>query len=373
MFNEILRIKPVLDSGSAKAMEQSLSKRFANVAHRFRSGLLSVIKGTALGISLGLINRLLNPIEALEERIKSLLGQGTDIRDLAERFNTQPGNIKRLQDFGSSVGVAPDKLQDLMLKYAQAVETARKELADPFQQRSEATAAFGVKRPEDLPKDLAEGFFTFLQQLRKEGQGQGRDVFFGDNEKLKAQQRAINGETLSQEDRDKLIKDGLLRHITGPESRHNFEQAIFGEQLFGGQRKLIDTDLPAQLKKLNEPDSQTLTRAVNKTANLADQQDILKTKNDTTNFLNGANTLNSKMIADMEAANAKQELRINKQLTSYDDLRRAADGIELLKEPILKMGEYATKGLGFFGTVTDWFSKPKTARDMPAPSFTKER
>ncbi len=74
MFSEILRIKPVLDSGAAKQMEQSLSARFSSIAKRFGGGLKSVIKGSLLGISIGLLNRLLNPLEALEEKIKNLLG-----------------------------------------------------------------------------------------------------------------------------------------------------------------------------------------------------------------------------------------------------------------------------------------------------------
>ena len=163
MFNEILRIKPVLDDGSAKQMEQSLSSRFARVASRFGSGLKNVIKGSFLGISLGLISKLLNPIEELEDKIKKLFGEGTDIRDLSDRLGSTPGQVKQLQDVAQTLGVAPDQFKDMIVKYAEAIEKGREELANPFTEKSGSTLAVRNFVGE---KDLAKSFTDFRSAHR---------------------------------------------------------------------------------------------------------------------------------------------------------------------------------------------------------------
>lgn len=330
-------------------MELTLNQRFQRVAKRFGGGLMAVMKGTVLGISLGLLNRLLNPIEALEDKIKSLLGQGSDIREMAQRFNTSPGQIKRLQDVAQSLGVQPDQLREMMLKYAQAVETARQELANPFVQPSEQTQAVRNFVGE---KDLAEGFFKFLQALKAEGQAPAR-------ERIATPQGLVSPEALSPQELQLRREQGLVRQITGQESRAQFEKAIFGEQLFGPQRRLVDTDFKNQLLKLNEPSAQRLTSAVNKTADLADQQRLLQTRNDTKDFLAGTSQINAKMIQDMEAARAMEQARVTKQLQSYDDLRKAADGIDKLKEVLVDVSNFAAKGVGYLGIIADWVNQAK--------------
>lgn len=332
MFTEMLRIKPILDGAAAKVMELTLNQRFQRVAKRFGGGLMAIMKGTVLGISLGLLNRLLNPIEALEDKIKSLLGQGTDIRDLADEFNTSPGQIKRLQDVAQSIGVQPDQLKEMLKKFQDAITNAKQELADPFVKPSEQTQAVRNFVGE---KDMAEGFFKFLQSLKAEGTGQGRTVLVGDP------------------------ANGLTRQLTGAESRQQFEKAVFGEQLRGAQRRLVDTDFNQQLLKLNEPSAQKLSNAVNKTASLAEQQRILQTRNENQDFLNASGILNQKMIADMAQAQANEQAKLTKQLQSYDDLRKAADGIEKLKTILLDLSTFAAKGVGYLGVIADWVEKFK--------------
>jgi len=335
VFSEILKIKPILDKAAAGAMELALNKRFQRVAKRFGSGLMSVLKGTVVGISLGLLNRLLNPIEALEDKIKSLLGQGTDIRDLAEEFNTSPGQIKRLQDVAQSIGVQPDQLKDMLKKYADAVENARQELADPFTKPSEQTQAVRNFVGE---KDMAEGFFKFLQSLKAEGTGAGRVVPVGDP------------------------AHGLTRNLSGMESRQTFERAVFGEQLRGAQRRLVDADFVQQLAKLQEPSAAKLTAAINKSAQLAEEQRILQTRNENADFLAASGFLNRKMIQDMEMARAAEESKITKQLQSYDDLRKAADGIEKLKGLLVDLSGAVSKAVGYLGVIADWVNKAKESR-----------
>lgn len=311
MFTEFLRIKPVLDPGTAKSMEKSLSQRFANVARRFGHGLKGIMKGTLLGVSLGLLNRLLNPLEAVEEKIKSLLGQGAEIRDLADRFGTSPGQLKRLQDVAQSLGVQPDQLRDMMTRYAEAVEAARKELADPFKERTAPAAAVEQFVGQ---KDLAEGFLQFISSLKSF------------------------------------------------EHRSDIERAVFGSQQFGAQRRLIDTDFGTQAAKINQPSAQRLNDAVVKNAALEDRRNEIAAQDGTADFLKSASKLNLQMIKDMQAAQAKEQDKLSDQLASYKDLRRGADAVEEMKQGLINLMSGMTQLLGHAKAVTEFIPKITTSR-----------
>lgn len=359
MFTEILRVKPVLDTGSAKAMEASLSARFARVASRFGSGLKHVIKGSILGISLGLLNKLLNPLEALEEKIKTLLGQGTDIQDLADRFHTSPGQLKRLEDVGQSLGVKPEDLKEMLTKFADAVENARKELQDPFQERSGTTRA--VQNFVD-EKDLAEGFLKFIQSLKAEGKGPGKDIFFGDNERRRAEERKRTGETLSDEERQTLIGRGVLKRQSGLESRQAIEKEVFGAVQFGAAKRLIESDFDLQAGKINEPSVGRLNQAINKVAGLQDQRNALQVQRETEDFLNASGRLNSQMIADIEKQEKLKQDRETKQLESFDDLKKASLAIQEVQNVFQDAIVIINKGVGYLADIATSFAKFKESR-----------
>lgn len=332
MFSEILKIKPVLDTSTASQMEQSLSARFARVAQRFGGGLRAVIKGSFLGISLGLISRLLNPIEALEEKIKKILGEGTDVKELADKFGSSPGQLKQLQDVAQSLGVNPDQFKDMLTKYADAVDKAREELANPFAERSESTTALKQFVGE---KDAVKGFMNFLSSLKSAGEGPGSTLDLGHGEK---------------------------RQLTGSETRERIEKDIFGSAQTGAAKRLIDANVPEVAKNINEPSVETLTEKLNKAAGLADQKRMLDVQNQTQDFVNATNKLNGKMVTDMADAERMQMDRDTKQLASYDDLRTAANGIEQVKGLLLGVSNVATKGLGYLGEVSTFISGLKNSR-----------
>lgn len=351
MFSETLRIKPVLDPGATKRMESTLSERFSRVSRKFAGGLKAAIKGSVLGISLALISKLLNPIEALEEKMKTLLGQGTDLRDLADQFNTTPGQIKRLQDVGQSLGVSPDQLKEMLSKFASAVEKARMELEDPTAQISAST---NIVRNFAGEKDLAEGFFQFLQSLKAQGQGPGRDVFFGQKEQRKALERERLGQTLPEDERQRLIQERLLKHQTGLEARQANEKEIFGAIQSGAARRLIEANFPEQFKKLNEPSTNKLNNSINKVAGLADQQNLLKVKNDTQNFLDSSQKLNSKMITDMAESERLKNERDVKLFDSFNDLKKASLAIEELKSGFQDVAVVINKGIGYLADLASF-------------------
>lgn len=332
MFSEVLRIKPVLDTATTKQMEQTLSARFARVAQRFGKGLQAVVKGSILGISLGLISKLLNPIEALEEKIKSLLGQGSDIRDIAERFGATGGEVRQLQDVAQTLGVTPDQFKDMLTKYAEAIEKGREELSNPFVAPSPSTIAVKEFIGE---KNIVKSFTDFLSGLKAIGQGPGDRV---------------------------QLAPGQFRQRTGAEARTAVEKEVFGQQQFGGARKLIEANLPEIAKKINEPSIEQLNNAVNKTASLADQKRALDVQTQTSDFLNATAKLNEKMITDMAASERLQMERDTKQLQSYDDLRKAANGIEELQGLLINVSNIAAKGIGYLGELTQFVSGLKNSR-----------
>lgn len=305
MFSELLRIKPVLDTATATQMEQSLSRRFARVAHRFRVGLQSVIKGTVLGISLGLLAKLLNPLNELEEKVKKLLGEGKDLTELADRFGTTPGELKRLQDVSRSIGVSPEHFQDMLTKYAEAVEKAREELKNtkPGAERSESTQ---IVREFVGEKDLARGFFQFIQSLKTVG-------FTGDK---------------------------------GMQARLRAERGVFGSEQHGAARHFIEADFDREFKSLGGPDVATLNDAIIKSSYLEGVRRKLQVQGETRDFLATTRRLSEGLVKEMQMAENRRNDRETKQLESFKDLQRAAQGIEELKGLIQGLSTMLTKGLG---------------------------
>jgi hypothetical protein len=295
-------------------MEMTLTRRFANVARKFGRGLLQVTKGSILGVSVALLAKLLNPLKEVEERIKSLLEQGTDARDLAEKFNTSTGNIGRLQAVGKSLGLTPEKLNEMMSRYADAIETAREELADPNKDKSDQTK---VLRQFVDEKDLAEGFFKFLQSLKAQGQAQGM------------------------------------------EARQKTEKTIFGERQIGGARRLIDADYPTQFQNASIPGADRLDKALNKLASLQDLDNQRAGGRGARDVISGAAGMNRKMIEDMAKAEELRIERENKNLAAFDDLKKASNGIQEIMNGLNEVMKLLTKGIGMFGELLKKISESR--------------
>lgn len=361
MFTEVLRIKPALDDASAKQMEQSLAARFARVASRFGEGLKSVIKGSFLGISLGLISRLLNPIEALEDKIKNLLGQGNDIRDLADRLKSTPGQVKQLEDVAQSLGVTPDQFKDMITKYAQAIEKGREELQNPFVEPSASTIAVRQFVGE---KDLVKSFSDFLTSLKASGQGAGSDLPLSERAKRIYQDAAMKGQQVDQAVRQDLIDKGEVRQRTGIETRQQFEKDIFGEAQSGAARRLIEANVPEVAQKIKEPSVDKLNEAVDKAAQLSDQKKALDVQNQTADFVSATNKLNGQMINQIAEADRLQLDRETKQLDSFQDLKKASIAIEEVKGLLIQGNTFVSKGIGYLADVSSFIGGLKQSRLM---------
>lgn len=156
MFSEIFKIIPKLENRDLNEMEQSLGNRFSKIAKKFGGGLLSAIKGGGIaGLAIGLIDKVLNPLQQVQEAIEKSLHAGDDLSTFAKQFNTTEGNLSRLQAFGQSTGLDPEGVRLMLGKFQEAVAKAAIS-PDPT-----AVTNFVGK------KDTAEAFFEFVQSLQK--------------------------------------------------------------------------------------------------------------------------------------------------------------------------------------------------------------
>ncbi len=155
MFKEILKIQPQLDEASASAMERQLSTRFKRVAKSFGGGLLNVIKGGGIaGSVIGLLERILNPIQQVQESINGFLAQSDDLVTFGKEFNTDPGKLAKLVALSKSTGLDQDTLFQMINKFHGAIAEAK---ADPTKQSA-------VRQFVNIP-DTADAFFEFIQSL----------------------------------------------------------------------------------------------------------------------------------------------------------------------------------------------------------------
>lgn len=323
MFTEFMRVKPILDPASAGKMERDLGSRFSRVAKRMQQGFKAALKGSIFGLSLGLLNRLLNPLEALEERVKKLLDRSSDVRDLADEFSSTPGAVAQLQTVGQSFGLDPEKLTDLVRKFQAAVETARKEIAQgvPLSQASLAVSPFAAET------DTVEGFRRFLQGLNR-----------------------LNTAELTQEQRRGLQLQGVFAP-TGVDARKTVEREVFGAPLTGAAKRFAGQDILGTALTLGIPSTQAQGEAIAKGANLADKQARTRARNEAWDMVSATNSLNSTMIAQMEETKKREQAMLDAQLKNFDSLQKSAQGINEIKDQLIKISGPIVEGLGQLPTL----------------------
>jgi uncharacterized protein YbjQ (UPF0145 family) len=366
VFTEILKIKPVLDDSTAKQMEVSLHARFARVAGRFGSGLKAVVKGSILGISLGLLNKILNPIEELDTKIKALLGHGTDVAELADRLGAPAGEVEQLRNVAESFGVKPDKFNEAIVHFADAVEKAREELANPFQDKSPSTLVLAQFAKET---NLVKSFRDFATSLQKTAQGPGTYQPLTAHASTMIAKANANNTQLTQEEIDQLLKAGELRKRTGIETAIAEQKDVFGAQQFGAMRKLLEANVDQQAKILGQPSVTTLTAANEKLAALEAQKLVLDVQNKTKDFIEATKKINGDMIQAMAAAEARSEAETTERLSSYQNLKKGADAVADIQQGFSKLLDTISVGLGYLKTITSVI--PKIEQSSMVKGFLK--
>jgi hypothetical protein len=363
-FSEVVKIVPVVDAPRAAKMEKDLNSRYTKIAKTFGKGLQNVMKGSLLGISVGLLAQLLAPLEKVEEKIRSMLGQGKDIAEIAERTGASAGDVKRLQIAGQSLGLTPEELNEMITKFSNALDSTREELADE---------KAGRKKTDELAPTTAllrnfaelsdfDAFLKFLPTLRAAGNPVEIEGEFGQKQTLSVGQ-----------------------------DRKTFEKLVFGEKQTGGARKLIDAsnNLSEILSKQNVPEKKFVGtdrngnvtestepfsneqlsnfKDVNVVDNLAsnlrymsETQRLLQeneTKKQTDDFMRAMASINSRqgsIVENVGGAERAVESRNTQQISEFEKLVAAQQGIDEIKNALFMLQSQGTKLLQLLGEFVGW-------------------
>lgn len=288
MFSEVLKIIPKLEGRDLANLEKTLNGRFAKVAKKFGGGILNVLKGGGiLGVATTLIDKILNPLQEVQQSIEKTLQTGDDLATYAKQFNTTAGNLARLQAFGKATGLDPEGVRLLLGKFQAAVATSAANPGEP----SSVSAFVGRK-------DTAEAFFEFVQSMQK----------------LNATQQNL------------------------------VQQEVFGEKQILKASEFLNADfkkLDSIFNQAGAPSAAQQTAAAEFTGQLSDNLDTLRAIREQKDFVTKSRLINDNTIAGVNQGEAIDQARENKRLAQFDDLKKisiATDKmVKLLEDAYLKL------------------------------------
>ena len=298
-----------MDSSDLKKLEDQLQSRFTKISKKFGKGLMDVLKGGGIaGLALGLIDKLLNPLQAVQESIDRMLKTSDDLATQANQFNTSSGKLFKLVQIGKSAGLDQEGLFTLITKFQTAVAQAK---ADPNDQSVSAVRNFTNE------KDTAINFFNFIQSLQK----------LDRNQQLLVQQQ------------------------------------VFGEKQIGKMSEFLNLDFAQQFKAtgLDKVSSEKFTKANDKLAKLSDLADILKVKNENQDLINKAGVINESMIRQRAKSDALALEKENLQIKSYNDLAAISDTVSkimlVVEQGVGLIGKLINMVTPFINQATDFMAK----------------
>lgn len=293
MFSEILKIIPKLDNSALNKMTKTLQSRFTKIAKGFGNGLKNALKfGGVASLALGLVDKLLNPLQDVQESIERSLQASDDISTNARQFETTSGKLQKLVALGSATGLDQQSLFTLMQKFQSAVADAAANPNDPS-----AVKNFVGQT------DSAEAFFDFIQGLQK------------------------------------LDKTNQLL----------VQKEVFGEKQILKMADFLQSDFPALIGRLglDKISSQRLTTDTNKLSDLNDLAAELKAGQTINDVAAKAGVINESMI--LAKANADQLAlnRENQRIQSFNNLQTISD-------TVTKMGTLLESLLNQVGSFITW-------------------
>lgn len=281
-----MHIVPRLSNAELSGMERKLNGRFKKVAAGFGKGLKnSLLGGGVVGAALGLIDKILNPLQAVQESIDRSLSNADNIVTNAKQFGTTPGELARLQAMGQAKGIEPQDLYQMLSKFQGAIADANKDPSAPSAVRNYAGET-----------NTAEAFFKFIQNLGRMPDANARrsvqEEVFGEKQILKM------AELLNQNDQDwKELNDNFKRFSPG-----------------------------------------ALTQALEKTDTLEDLQSTLRARMGLQDTLDKGSRLNSGMIfgqSEIEKQRLKQENKDIERFKTLADLSLSMDKLGNLLTTLL--------------------------------------
>lgn len=325
MFSEILKIIPIIDNARAKTLENSLHGRFKRVAKGFGKALNFAIKGTILGISLGLLQKLLDPIKEIEERVNKLLDDGSDLVDNAADFGATAGEMKRLQDIGGALGVKPEQLKDMLTKYQDAIEGAKKEMLEKGSIESASGQAVS-KYIND--SNMVESFINYLKGLQA------------------TQPQSI-------------IKDGR-RVDLGLQTQQTLQENVFGKKFGAAQNRLMMADFNAIANQTGSSDTKGMSARFERVARLAEMQRIGAIRSENKYGAQQMDAINPSMITGLQQIQDKKEADLADKMRKFDTLKKADELMTKITEVVTKMNELILEAFAFIRR----FTEKKTASEV---------
>lgn len=276
MLSAIMKIKPQLDNKDLKAMEKSLQSRFTRIAKGFGKGLANVLKGGGLlGIGLGILDKVLNPLKETQEAIDRMLTSSDDIATNAKAFDTTSGKLFKLIQLGNATGLDQDGLFTLIQKFQTAVAQAK---ADPNDASVSSVRNFVGQ------EDTAEGFFNFIQSVQR------------------------------------MDKSSQLL----------VQKQVFGEKQILKMADFLQSDFKALAGRIgiDKVSSNTLSAQNDKLAGFKDLDDELAARRNVQDLGAKASSINEGMVRAKDKAERVALERQNAQIRSYTDLQKISTTVE---------------------------------------------
>lgn len=326
MWTETVKFQPKLDPKSAQDMENNLNKRFGKVGTKFGGLLKKVLTGSFVAAGLAIANRLLNPIEAAETKMKALIDSSQDATDLADKFNTTPGQIKKLQDVGSSLGIKPEAMNEMLSKYASAIEATKKDIQQNGAPTTEQSAALKNFAQD---KDMAESFFKFMRGLRQVG---------------------AQGPLTPQEQAQRNL---MPKGTTNRDVQHEIEKSIFGDTI---PSRLVNKDLGQRVQQIYGPSAQQISDSVDKFNRLGDVLGLSRARDQSKDFVHAANVTSPDIVELMAKREAREQEQLTNKIEAYKNMKEAVEGIDEIKNMLDKLITIVSQLLGApLTTLSRWF------------------
>ncbi len=195
MFSSILKIIPKLDAAAVSAMEKGLQGRFTKVAKGFAGGIVSALKGGAVGAAiLSIVDKLLNPLQDLKTTIDKTIADADNVKTYASDFGSTSGELAKLLGLGKATGLDESAIFTMLSKLQGKIAETKLNPDEPS----------SVKQFKD-ETNTVHALFSVMQAL-------GKEI---DPNKRVAIQNDIFGEKLSLKSasfRD-AFKNGAIRQL----------------------------------------------------------------------------------------------------------------------------------------------------------------
>jgi len=328
MFKEILWFKPQLDPAASKKMEKSLVSRFGEVSKKFGRGLVNVLKGSVGVISVALIAKLLNPIEAVQEKIQAILNQGKDASELADRFGSSTGEFVQLQKVAEALGVNNEDLNGALEKFAGALQTAEKEFRN-LKPGDSPTAASALLKQFIGSENIVAAFKEAMQSINMFGVGAQRD--------------------------------DTGKGIMGPSASRFAQEEIFGERFTGAMARLAGANIDKEAARLRLPSIDKLGSRSDRAASLEDLRRAAEVGNRSRDFVQAVDNTKQQFPLQMEKRRAAADSVVTQQIAGFAQMAETAQALDDLTKKLEELRSWLlgvlTPILKFIPVISGWIEQ----------------